>query len=45
MKDFYDIWFMAITWIFDVASVRKAILSSFERVAIFREESLAKSLD
>ena len=31
MKDFYDIWFMADTWTFDMASLRKAILSSFER--------------
>jgi hypothetical protein len=31
MKDFYDIWFMANTWTFDMASLRKAILSSFER--------------
>lgn len=31
MKDFYDIWFMANTWTFDMASLRKAILGSFER--------------
>jgi len=31
MKDFYDIWFMANTWAFDMASLRKAILASFER--------------
>lgn len=31
MKDFYDIWFMANTWTFDMASLREAILSSFER--------------
>ena len=31
MKDFYDIWFMANTWTFDMASLRKAILSSFEK--------------
>jgi len=31
MKDFYDIWFMANTWTFDMASLRKAILASFER--------------
>jgi predicted nucleotidyltransferase component of viral defense system len=31
MKDFYDIWFMANTWSFDMASLRKAILASFER--------------
>jgi Nucleotidyl transferase AbiEii toxin, Type IV TA system len=31
MKDFYDIWFMANTWTFDMASLSKAILASFER--------------
>jgi predicted nucleotidyltransferase component of viral defense system len=31
MKDFYDIWFMANTWIFDMASLRNAIVASFER--------------
>ena len=31
MKDFYDIWFMANTWAFDMASLRKAIVTSFER--------------
>jgi hypothetical protein len=31
MKDFYDIWFMANTWTFDMASLRKAIVASFER--------------
>ena len=31
MKDFYDVWFMANTWTFDMASLRKAILASFER--------------
>src|ERR1039457_3144052 len=31
MKDFYDIWFMANTWTFDMASLRRAILTSFER--------------
>jgi predicted nucleotidyltransferase component of viral defense system len=31
MKDFYDIWFMANTWTFDMASLRNAILASFER--------------
>ena len=29
MKDFYDIWFMANTWNFDMASLRKAIHASF----------------
>lgn len=31
MKDFYDIWFMANTWTFELAPLRTAILSSFER--------------
>ena len=31
MKDFYDIWFMASTWTFEMASLRKAIFASFER--------------
>lgn len=31
MKDFYDIWFMAKTWTFDMASLSKAISASFER--------------
>lgn len=31
MKDFYDIWFMANTWTFELAPLRRAILSSFER--------------
>ncbi|MGO9084518.1 MAG: nucleotidyl transferase AbiEii/AbiGii toxin family protein [Candidatus Sulfotelmatobacter sp.] len=31
MKDFYDIWFMANNWTFDMASLRNAILASFER--------------
>jgi predicted nucleotidyltransferase component of viral defense system len=31
MKDFYDVWLMASTWIFDMASLRSAILASFER--------------
>jgi predicted nucleotidyltransferase component of viral defense system len=31
MKDFYDIWLMANTWTFDMALLRSAILTSFER--------------
>ena len=31
MKDLYDIWFMANTWTFDMASLSKAIRASFER--------------
>jgi len=31
MKDFYDVWLMASTWTFEMASLRSAILGSFER--------------
>lgn len=31
MKDFYDIWLMASTWTFDMTSLRKAILTCFQR--------------
>jgi len=31
MKDFYDIWFMANTWTFDMATLHTAIRASFER--------------
>jgi predicted nucleotidyltransferase component of viral defense system len=31
MKDFYDIWFMASTWTFEMAILRDAIRTSFER--------------
>jgi predicted nucleotidyltransferase component of viral defense system len=31
MKDFYDIWFMANTWTFEMATLRNSILASFER--------------
>jgi len=31
MKDFYDIWFMANTWTFEMATLRNSILMSFER--------------
>jgi hypothetical protein len=31
MKDFYDIWFMANAWTFDLAPLQAAILASFER--------------
>jgi predicted nucleotidyltransferase component of viral defense system len=31
MKDFYDVWLMANTWTFDMAPLRTAILTSFER--------------
>jgi len=31
MKDFYDIWFMANTWAFEMATLRNSTLASFER--------------
>jgi predicted nucleotidyltransferase component of viral defense system len=31
MKDFYDVWFMANTWAFQLASLRSAITISFQR--------------
>jgi len=31
MKDFYDIWFMATTWKFEMQTLRKAIFASFEQ--------------
>lgn len=31
MKDFYDVWFMANTWTFSLASLRSAITLSFQR--------------
>jgi len=31
MKDFYDIWFMANTWSFNMSSLRRAIAIAFER--------------
>jgi predicted nucleotidyltransferase component of viral defense system len=31
MKDFYDIWFMANTWTFELATMHDAIRASFER--------------
>lgn len=31
MKDFYDIWFMACTWTFEMAGLRGAIIASFQR--------------
>ena len=31
MKDFYDVWFTANTWAFDMPSLRTAILAAFER--------------
>jgi len=40
MKDFYDIWFMAVTWSFDMASLRKAIAASFERRGMDVPESV-----
>ena len=34
MKDFYDIWFMATTWEFELATLDKAIAASFQRRGI-----------
>lgn len=34
MKDFYDIWFMANTWNFEMATLRDAIRASFERCGV-----------
>lgn len=31
MKDFYDVWLLANSWTFEMASLRDAILASFER--------------
>ena len=31
MKDFFDIWFMATAWTFDMATLREAIIACFER--------------
>jgi hypothetical protein len=31
MKDFYDVWFMATTWTFQLTSLRSAITVSFQR--------------
>ena len=47
MKDFYDIWFMANTWTFELAPLRSAIHSSFERrsVAIPRDVPFALTLE
>ena len=43
MKDFFDIWFMATTWEFDMEKLRAAIFASFERrgVAIPKETPFA----
>jgi predicted nucleotidyltransferase component of viral defense system len=44
MKDFYDIWFIATTWTFDMASLRKAIRMSFERRGLGIPESVPFAL-
>jgi hypothetical protein len=44
MKDFYDIWFMAITWDFDLAALRTAILASFERRKVAIPQSVPFAL-
>jgi predicted nucleotidyltransferase component of viral defense system len=43
MKDFYDIWFMATTWEFDMESLRAAIFAAFERrgIAVPKETPFA----
>jgi hypothetical protein len=43
MKDFYDIWFMATTWNFEMDVLRTAILASFEhrKVAIPQDAPFA----
>jgi predicted nucleotidyltransferase component of viral defense system len=38
MKDFYDIWFMANTWTFEIATLRDAIRASFERRGAGRKQ-------
>jgi hypothetical protein len=40
MKDFCDIWFMAVTWPFEIASLRKAIAASFARRGMDVPESV-----
>jgi hypothetical protein len=46
-KNFYDIWFMANTWTFDLAPSRTAILASFERrkVAIPKDVPFALTVE
>ncbi len=38
MKDFFDIWFMATTWEFDMEELRAAIFASFERRGVIVPE-------
>lgn len=38
MKDFYDIWFMATTWEFEMQTLRTAILASFDRRGVIIPE-------
>jgi predicted nucleotidyltransferase component of viral defense system len=44
MKDFYDVWLMASTWTFQMASLRSAIFISFERRGSPIPESLPSAL-
>jgi predicted nucleotidyltransferase component of viral defense system len=40
MKDFYDIWFMATTWSFDMATLHQAIAASFARRGLDMPENV-----
>ncbi len=44
MKDFYDIWFMATTWEFEMDTLRTAILASFERRGVTIPEGVPFAL-
>jgi predicted nucleotidyltransferase component of viral defense system len=44
MKDFYDVWFMATTWEFDLETLYKAIETSFKRRGIAVPQALPFAL-
>lgn len=44
MKDFYDIWFMATSWEFEMATLRTAIRASFERRGVAIPEDIPFAL-
>jgi len=44
MKDFYDVWFMANSWTFELAPLRTAILASFERRKVAMPQSVPFAL-
>lgn len=44
MKDFYDIWFMATTWEFEMNTLRTAIIASFERRGVAIPEGIPFAL-